>query len=99
MKYITPDLEDNSVAYRGRRYWVVELAKGGQFQCIDTTIADYVVFDRLDNAPIGRIMRVPGDGFEISTVMGFAGPDYAPTLREAVQVAVKLTDEECKAVS
>lgn len=99
MKYTTPDLEGNAVAYRGRRYWVIELKEGGEFQCIDTTIADYVVFDRFDEAPIGRIRREPGGGFEISTTMGFEGPDQAPTLREAVQVAVKLINQECKALS
>ena len=99
MRYVTPDLEGNIIAYKGRRYWLVELAEDGQFQCVDTSIADYVVFDRLDNAPIGRVTRMPGGGFEVSTLMGFAGPEEADTLREAVQVAVSLWDEEWKACS
>ena len=99
MRYVTPDLEGNIIAYKGRRYWLVELAEDGQFQCVDTSIADYVVFDRLDNAPIGRVARMPGGGFEVSTIMGLAGPEEADTLREAVQVAVSLWDEEWRACS
>ena len=57
MKYITPDLEGNRLAYRGRRYWLVELADGASFQCVDKEEADYVVFDRLDDAPIARVTR------------------------------------------
>lgn len=97
MDYVTPDLEGNALAYRGRRYWLVELAECGKFQCVEQSIADYVVFDRRDNAPIGRVTRVPGEGFEVSTIMGFAGPEPAETLREAVKVAVRLIDEEIRA--
>ena len=96
-RYVTPDLEGNTLAYKGRRYWLVELAEDGEFQCVDTSIADYVGFDRLDNAPIGRVARIPGAGFEVSTIMGFAGPEEVDTLREAVTMAVDLLDDELKA--
>ena len=96
MKYITPDLEGNRLAYRGRRYWLVELAGGNSFQCVDKEVADYVVFDRLDNAPIARVTRMSDGTFEISTIMGFAS-DYSVTLEEAVKVAASLIDEELKA--
>ena len=96
-RYVTPDLEGNTLAYKGRRYWLVELAEDGEFQCVDTSIADYVVFDRLDNAPIGRVAQIPGGGFEVSTIMGFAGPEEVDTLREAVATAVALLNEELKA--
>lgn len=97
-RYVTPDLEGNMIAYKGRRYWVVELAEDGQFQCVDTSIADYVVFDRYDNAPIGRVIQIPGGAFEVSTIMGFEGPEDAATLREAVRVAVRLIEAECRAL-
>ena len=96
MKYITPDLEGNRLAYRGRRYWLVELADGASFQCVDKEEADYVVFERLDDAPIARVTRIPDGTFEISTIMGFAS-DYSVTLEEAVKVAASLIDEELKA--
>lgn len=44
MRYVTPDLEGNTIAYKGRRYWLIELAEDGMFQCVDTSVADYVVF-------------------------------------------------------
>ena len=59
VKYITPDLEGNRLAYRGRRYWLVELADGASFQCVDKEEADYVVFDRLDDAPIAATSEAP----------------------------------------
>ena len=96
MKYITPDLEGNRLAYRGRRYWLVELADGASFQCVDKEVADYVVFDRLDNAPIARVTRMPDGTLEVATIMGFAS-DYSVTLEEAVKVAASLIDEELKA--
>lgn len=95
MKYITPDLQGNRLAYRGRRYWLVELAEGGMFQCVDREVADYVVFDRLGNAPIGRVMRAPDGHFEITTIMGLEF-DTADTLVEAVKVAVRLMAQELK---
>lgn len=98
MRYTTPDLAGNTIAYEGRRYWAVKLSEGGAFQCVDTSIADFVVFDRLDDAPIGQIKSLPEGGFEVSTIMGLEGPDYAQDLREAVRLAVKLCDRECKAV-
>ena len=97
LRYVTPDFEGNTIAYKGRRYWLVELEEDGQFQCVDTSVADYVVFDRLDDAPIGRVTRIPGGGFEVSTIMGFEGPEEVDTLKEAVQVAARLADEELKA--
>ena len=96
MKYITPDLEGNRLAYRGRRYWLVELADGASFQCVDKEEADYVVFDRLDDAPIARVTRMPDGTLEVATIMGFASYDTAETLREAVRVAVSLAAEELK---
>ena len=96
MKYITPDLEGNRLAYRGRRYWLVELAAGASFQCVDKEEADYVVFDRLDDAPIARVTRMPDGTLEVATIMGFASYDTAETLREAVRVAVSLAAEELK---
>jgi hypothetical protein len=98
MRYVTPDLEGNTLAYRGRRYWLVELSPGGCFQCVDTTVADYVVFDRLYNAPVGCVSRDPDGGFEVWAMMGFTGPDHAPTLRAAVQLAVSLADQESRAL-
>ena len=96
MKYITPDLEGNRLAYRGRRYWPVELADGASFQCVDKEEADYVVFDRLDDAPIARVTRMPDGTLEVATIMGFALYDTAETLREAVRIAVSLAAEELK---
>ena len=96
MKYITPDIEGNRLAYRGRRYWLVELADGASFQCVDKEEADYVVFDRLDDAPIARVTRMPDGTLEVATIMVFASA-HSGTLEEAVKVAASLIDEELKA--
>ena len=39
MRYVTPGLEGNTVAYKGRRFWIVELADDGTFQNVDRDVA------------------------------------------------------------
>ena len=40
LKYIRPDLGTNKVAYKERRYWVIEIDPNGEFEWMDRSFAD-----------------------------------------------------------
>jgi hypothetical protein len=46
-KYIRPDIGKNSLAYRGLRYWLVEIAPYNEFEGWSRSDCDYVLFDCL----------------------------------------------------
>jgi hypothetical protein len=55
MKYCRPDIGENSVAYKGRRYWVIELAPNGEFDWMDNSFGEYARWDGLFDAIIATI--------------------------------------------
>ena len=46
-KYIRPDLGKNSLAYRGLRYWLIEIAPDNEFEGWKKSDCDFVLFDCL----------------------------------------------------
>ena len=99
MRYVTPDLEGNDLAYKGRRFWVVDLAGGGSFQGIHHATADYVIYDRFGDVAMARVMRREGGGFRVRTVLGFAGEIHATTLKEAARAADWLMEPELNSIT
>lgn len=55
MRYTRPDLGENTLAYKGRRYWVIAIKSDGEFEGIDRSLADYVLWDCLDESFLGLI--------------------------------------------
>ena len=49
MKYSRPDIGENTLAYKGRRYWIIELAPGGEFDFVTQELGDYAMYDCLYN--------------------------------------------------
>ena len=100
MRYQTPDLEGNSIAYKGRRFWVIELAEGGSFQNLPRAeFGEFVVFDRSDNAAIATVRVRPNGKFCVKTTTMFGSCGSADTLKEAARLADEMVNEEVRASS
>ena len=62
MKYTRSDISDNTIAYKGRRYLLIELAQDGQFYLVTKELGDYVLRDCLYNNIIETIKDVKEGG-------------------------------------
>jgi hypothetical protein len=62
MKYHRPDIGNNTLAYKGRRYWVIELAQDGKFDFVTKELGDYVLWDCLFNGVLATIKNTKGGG-------------------------------------
>lgn len=97
MRYRTPDLEGNRIAYKGRRFWVIELAEGRSFQLIAPEFADFVVYDRLNDCAIARVQHQPDGTLLVTANTVFSPSDVATSLKHAAQLADKLVNAELRA--
>jgi hypothetical protein len=55
MRYARPDIGENALAYKGRRCWAIAIKSDGEFEDIDSSLADYVLWDCLDGGSIAVI--------------------------------------------
>ena len=55
MKYTRPDIGHNTIAYKSRRYWLIELAQDGQFYFVTKKLGYYVLWYCLFNNIIATI--------------------------------------------
>lgn len=45
MNYVFPDLQSSTLAYKGRRFWIIEIAEGDNFDSTTKEDADYIFYD------------------------------------------------------
>jgi hypothetical protein len=100
MKYRRPDIGENSIAYKGRRYWVIELAPNGKFDWMDKSSGEYALWDCLCDAIIATIKLNSDDKFigEIVAHVDCGSREFA-SLPEAVGCLAAESDWYSKAVS
>ena len=59
MKYTYPDLKNSSLAYKGRRFWIIEIAEGDTFAAdMYWEDGDYIFYDALYQSITRRINRM-----------------------------------------
>ena len=97
MRYKTPNLEGNRIAYKGRRFWVIELTEGRSFQLVAPEFADIVVYDRLNDCPIARVQHQPNGNLLVTANTVFCPSDIATSLKQAAQLADELVNAELRA--
>ncbi len=87
MPYTRPDLGKNTIAYRGSRYWVIEIAEGEVFDYHDKSDCDYVLWDGEYETGIATI-KDDGDGQFTGKINSHVdlGTHEFSTLKEAVKV-------------
>ena len=64
-RYHPPDPQGHKVAFKGKRFWVIELEEGRMFECYDKEIADFLIYDKWLGAPIAWASHAEGGGFTI----------------------------------
>jgi len=47
MKYIPPDIGDNKVVYKGKRYWIIEFTGVDEIDGLGRDVCQYVMYDKL----------------------------------------------------
>jgi hypothetical protein len=57
MKYKEPNIGDNKVVYKGKRYWVIELSGKIEIEGFGSDFCDYVMYDKLYEAILATIKR------------------------------------------
>jgi len=87
-RYKPPELNGNKVAFRGRRFWVIEIAEGRWFDIVDKDVAEYAVYDAADGLTIACASRKEGGGFACQTWGGLCELDYdVDTIEEIGRVS------------
>jgi hypothetical protein len=99
VRYYTPDLEGNRIAYKGRRFWIVEVLPGGGFQGFGPPEwGDFVVYDRLYGGPLACVTRNQDGIFSATTVTYLESQCEASTLKELAQKMYFIVEAEMRAM-
>ena len=99
MRYSTPDLEGNRLAYKGRRFWIVEVLPGSSFQGFGPTEAgEFVVYDRYYDGPLALVMRSQDGRLLATTITYLESQCEASTLKELAQKVYFIVDAEMRAM-
>jgi hypothetical protein len=61
VRYTRPELGNHTLAYRGRRYWVVRITPGEKFEYVDNSMGDYAVWDGL-YGNVFAVLKDDGEG-------------------------------------
>jgi len=68
--YKPPDLDGHKVAFKGTRFWVIEIEDGRDFDCISKDMADLAVYDAAERMTIAWATRKEGGGYACGTACG-----------------------------
>ena len=68
MRYKEPNIGDNRVFYKGKRYWVIELTGKDNIDGFDSKFRQFIMYDRLDAAFIATIVKTASGKFRSSLI-------------------------------
>jgi hypothetical protein len=68
VRYTRPELGNHTLAYRGRRYWVIRIAPGEKFEYVDNSMGDYAVWDGL-YGNVFAVIKDDGDGSFLGSII------------------------------
>jgi hypothetical protein len=99
MKYRRPEIGNNTLAYKGRRYWLIELAPDGKFDFVTKELGDYALWDCLYENVIATV-RTKNDGDVVGTLLSHVELSYCfDNIEDAAKFLPKLYDVYLKQVS
>jgi len=75
-RYKPPELNGNKVAFRGKRFWVIEIVEGRWFDLVDRDVAEFAVYDAAAGLTISWASRKQGGGFACQTWCGMVELDF-----------------------
>jgi hypothetical protein len=100
MRYTRPDIGENTLAYKGRRYWIVKLTPGGEFNFVthEHGIAEYVLWDCLYDGVIATLKDTQDGGVSGTLMSHVELTDVFSDIDEAAKMLPLFWDEYNKAV-
>lgn len=96
-RYIRPALSECILAYKGRRYWVIEIPEGGVFEGFSKQVADLLVWDGSYGTVIGGANRLSDKKYRCFATVGqgctcgdaTSYRDVASTVAKCVGIYIK----------
>jgi hypothetical protein len=97
MRYIRPDIGENTLAYKGRRYWIIKSSPGGKFDFVTCDLAEYVMWDCLCSGVLAILKHT--DCGVSSTLMSHVELTYAfDDIEQAAKVLPVYWDDYLRVV-
>jgi hypothetical protein len=94
-----PKLNGHKVAYRGRRYWVIEIDDDHPFEYFDASHGEFVIYDRRDAVVIATASRMEGGIYQCRLNSHVEISCEAQNIKDAVKASANAMDEYQKAIS
>lgn len=69
MKYISPNVGDNKVVYKGKRYWIIEFTGKDKIDNLDRDVCQFVMYDKLYHGVFAMI-NMKGEKYYASLCWG-----------------------------
>ena len=69
-RYNAPKLDGQKVAYKGKRFWVIEIEENQKFEWVDRDLGEYAVYDKALEAVIAIAWRNASGGFKMTVPWG-----------------------------
>ncbi len=69
-RYTLPNLEGHKVAYRGRRFWVIEVDEQHPFDWVKTNLGRYAIYDMAGGMTIASASEAPGGRYICTYPLG-----------------------------
>ncbi|MCA9423293.1 MAG: hypothetical protein KC592_19900 [Nitrospira sp.] len=98
MPYTFPNLKNSSLAYKGRRFWIIEIAEGDNFDSITKEDADYIFYDAQYQAIYGaglyaKISKTDSNKFLVQPTTTHVDMSFeVDTLRNVVKTLPKVME-------
>ena len=86
-KYTPPQLSGHKVAYKGKRYWVIEIDEAHPFEGINAGFAAFVIYDADASCTIATAIKRAQGGYEVSLMSHVELTYAAESIRDMVAVS------------
>ncbi len=97
MRYQVPDVGDNNVIYKGKRYWVIELCGTQEIDGFGKDFCQYLMYDKLYNGILATINK-SADGKYSASLMSHVELCYVfDSMKNLIQETPGYADKYYKA--
>lgn len=97
-RYIRPEVGDNNIVYKGRRYWVIQMTGQDSIEGFSKNDCDYLIYDGLFGA-IMALIEKQEDGKIKGTLMSHVELSYLfNSLEDAIKKLPVYADDYYKSV-
>ena len=98
-KYTPPQLSGHKVAYKGKRYWVIEIDEAHPFEGVDAGSAAFVIYDAATPCIIATAIKRAQGGYKCNLHSHVALTYAAESIRDMVAMSEKEMGKYMDAIS